>query len=70
LRVHDLAQRGFSSLVILGAWILWKHRNLCVFEGAAPNLARALLLAEEEAYLWVLARARGISFLSALEPVE
>ncbi|WVZ88911.1 hypothetical protein U9M48_035378 [Paspalum notatum var. saurae] len=60
-RVHDLAQRGFNSLVILGACTLWKHRNLCVFEGAVPNLARALLLAEEEAYLWVLAGAWGIS---------
>jgi len=68
LKVHDLAQRGFNSLVILGAWTLWKHRNSCVFEGAAPNLARALLLAKEEAVLWSLAGARGISFLSALEP--
>ncbi|WVZ88874.1 hypothetical protein U9M48_035341 [Paspalum notatum var. saurae] len=68
-RVHDLVQRGFNSLVILGACTLWKQRNLCVFEGAAPNLARALLLTEEEAYLWVLAGARGISFLSAQEPV-
>ena len=68
LKVHDLAQRGFNSLVILGAWTLWKHRNSCVFEGAAPNLMRALLLAKEEAVLWSLAGARGISFLSALEP--
>jgi hypothetical protein len=45
MKVSDLVQRGFNSLVILGAWILWKHQNLCVFEGAALSLARALLLA-------------------------
>ncbi|XP_039853738.1 uncharacterized protein LOC120712091 isoform X2 [Panicum virgatum] len=31
-------RKGFNSLCILGAWILWKHRNACVFEGVSPNL--------------------------------
>jgi len=36
-KVPKHLKKGFNSLCILGAWILWKHRNGCVFEGAAPN---------------------------------
>jgi hypothetical protein len=53
-------------MIILGAWILWNHHNRCVFDGASPNIARALLLASEELHLWGLARARGITHLLAL----
>jgi len=35
-------RKGFNSLVILGAWTLWKQRNACVFYGATPNIQRAL----------------------------
>jgi len=35
-------RKGFNSLVILGAWTLWKQRNACVFDGATPNIQRAL----------------------------
>ena len=31
-------KEGFNSLVMLGAWILYKHRNACVFDGLAPCL--------------------------------
>ena len=34
-------RKGLKSLIILGAWTLWNHRNNCVFDGASPNLARA-----------------------------
>jgi hypothetical protein len=30
-------KRGYS-LIILGAWMTWNHRNACVFEGAAPSV--------------------------------
>ena len=28
-------RKGVNTLIILGAWIIWKHRNACVFEGAS-----------------------------------
>jgi hypothetical protein len=62
------AKKGFDSLVMLGAWILWKERNDIVFNGASPKLERALLLAQEEATLWMLAGAKGISGLVAARP--
>jgi hypothetical protein len=34
----------FNSLVILGAWIIWKQRNDCVFNGSLPNLGCALVM--------------------------
>jgi hypothetical protein len=39
-----------------------------VFDGAAPNLAGALILAGDERSLWSLVGARGLSFLTALLP--
>jgi len=41
-KIRKQHRRGFNSLCILGAWILWKHRNACVFDGTSPNLQRAL----------------------------
>ncbi|RCV45702.1 hypothetical protein SETIT_9G474500v2 [Setaria italica] len=61
-------KRGFNSLVMLGAWMLWKERNDIVFNGASPRIERLLLLAQEEAVLWRLAGAKGISDLVAARP--
>jgi hypothetical protein len=36
---------GLNSLVILGAWSIWRHRNDCVFNQALPNVNLALALA-------------------------
>jgi hypothetical protein len=44
----ELHQKGFNSFVILGAWVIWKHRNRCVFDWDAPNVAVALLAANED----------------------
>jgi len=63
-----LLKQGVNSLIILGAWTIWNHRNSCVFDGAAPNLAQALILAGNERRLWSMAGARGLSFLAALLP--
>lgn len=53
-------QYGLNSIVILGSWTLWMHRNHCVFYGTAPKLADALLLAKEEAQLWCLPASGAI----------
>jgi hypothetical protein len=55
--------------VILGAWTLWNHRNRCVFDGATPSLGGALGFALEECRLWVMAGARGLSFLASHPPL-
>jgi hypothetical protein len=38
-RVSKEHRKGVNSLIILGAWIIWKHRNACVFEGASPSIS-------------------------------
>jgi hypothetical protein len=66
----------------LGAWTLWNHRDvfkknyfftttigIVVFDGASPNLARALTLALEDMSLWGIAGAMGISYLAGLLPM-
>jgi hypothetical protein len=67
-RLNGIARKGFNSLVTLGAWTLWKHRNRCVFDGIGPNLPAALAQAGEERRMWELAGAKAISALSAALP--
>ena len=68
-RMDGSHKKGLNSLIILGAWTIWNHRNRCVFDGTPPSLAGALLLASEEQRFWKLAKAQGSSFPS-LEPVD
>ncbi|WVZ52762.1 hypothetical protein U9M48_003790, partial [Paspalum notatum var. saurae] len=35
-RVEKPRKKGFNSLLILGAWTLWNHRNNCVLKGDPP----------------------------------
>jgi hypothetical protein len=46
-------KEGFNSLVILGAWTLWNHRNRC--DGVSPRLDGALGSALGESQLWAVA---------------
>ena len=43
--VHSkmITQKGVNSLVILGAWNMWNHRNWCVFDGAVPNINQSIV---------------------------
>jgi hypothetical protein len=50
--VTEPAKKDLDSLFILGAWVLWKHRNRCVFDAAPPNLAAAVTQAGEERLFW------------------
>jgi hypothetical protein len=55
---------GLNSLVTLGSWTVWRHRNDCVFNGASPRIATALALAKDEAQLWGSAGAKGLTLLT------
>ncbi|WVZ53086.1 hypothetical protein U9M48_004072 [Paspalum notatum var. saurae] len=35
-------KKGFNSLVILVAWMLWRHRNACVFDGATSSASSSI----------------------------
>jgi hypothetical protein len=61
-------KKGLNSLVILGAWIIWNHRNRCVFDGDSPNLINALILPGEERRMWIMPGVRGLSYLMAHLP--
>ena len=61
------ARQGLNSIIILGAWSLWTHRNRCVFDSTSPSLRSILATTGDELKLWVLAGARGIGRLLALE---
>jgi hypothetical protein len=55
-----IKRKGLNSLIILGAWILWKHRNACVFEGARPSIQHILQNFSLERKLWHLAGAHSL----------
>jgi hypothetical protein len=38
-QVFGLGKKGLDSLITLGAWMIWKHRNKVVFDGRAPCLS-------------------------------
>jgi hypothetical protein len=37
-RIHKSKRKGMNSVIILGAWYLWIHRNKAVFDGENPSL--------------------------------
>jgi hypothetical protein len=63
LATSGLTRRGLNSLIILGAWTIWNHRNKCVFDGANPSMVEILILAGEEQRQWMIDGARGLSHL-------
>jgi hypothetical protein len=40
--VTGLVRKRFNSLIALGAWIIWNHRNKCVFDKWSPNVFLAI----------------------------
>ena len=62
--------REIFSVIILGAWLVWKHRNYCVFDGGSPDLSRVISSFREAAQQWFVAGAQGVSYLLALAPTS
>jgi hypothetical protein len=58
---------SLNSLIMLGAWVLWNHRNRCIFDGLSPNIANFLIQIGDECRLWETAGAKGLSSLSVVD---
>jgi len=39
--VNRDVRKGLNSLIILGVWSIWRHRNDFLFNGATPNVVMA-----------------------------
>jgi len=65
-KVAGQEQKGLNSIIILGAWSLWNHRNRCVFDGSSLSLTSVVATIKEEARQWSIAGTRGVSHLLAL----
>jgi hypothetical protein len=68
VQLHGIAKKGLNSLISLGLWIRWNHRNACVFDGLSPCLNVAIKRTEEERDMWVLGRAKNLDLLTAPIP--
>jgi hypothetical protein len=53
----DMSKKELNSLLILGAWAIWNHRNRCVFDHACPSMVEVLTWVREERRLWTMAGA-------------
>jgi hypothetical protein len=63
-------KEGINSLVALGAWIIWTHRNACAFDGVTPSMSRALSATSDEQRIWEIAGAQSLSSLTGASHEE
>jgi hypothetical protein len=52
--------KGLASVTLLVPWMIWKHRNSCVFERTQPSAQDLISRIKEEAMAWIRAGAKGL----------
>jgi hypothetical protein len=55
-----LMRKGLASAALLTPWMLWKHRNDCIFQGSQPSVQTLVSMIKDEANLWARAGAKGL----------
>jgi hypothetical protein len=53
-------RKSLASMTLLIAWMLWKQRNACVFDGENPSTNLLHSKIRTEAALWTKAGAKGL----------
>ena len=53
-------RKGLGTAALLIPWMLWKHRNDCVFDRAQPSTQDLMAKIKEEASMWAKAGAIGL----------
>jgi hypothetical protein len=66
-QLQGIAKKGLNSLITLGLWTLWNHRNICVFDRVTPSLEGAIRLLEELRKKLLFGILRGPSILPLLQ---
>jgi len=56
-------RKGLALATHLTAWMIWKQRNACVFDGAQPSITQLTARITEEVTLWVRAGATGLGLV-------
>lgn len=64
-RVHKDRKRGstLNSIIIMGVWCLWLHRNRVVFDGVAPSIGRLQRSSIDELMCWGMAGPQNLESL-------
>jgi hypothetical protein len=50
-------------MVVLGTWIICKHKNMCVFDKRCPSVISTVIMAKEELLYWSMVGAKALSSL-------
>jgi hypothetical protein len=60
-------EESLNSLIIVGSWIIWKHRKryVLLWHPPPPSVTAALVQAGKRGIFWELAGAKDILFLTA-----
>jgi hypothetical protein len=67
-QLQGIAKKGLNSLITLGLWTHWNHRNGCVFYRIKSSLEGAIRRAEEEIDLWKFAGAKHLALITTPIP--
>lgn len=51
----DATPEDWRTLLLLVCWLIWKHRNAIVFDGASPDASTVLRRIYDEGRTWQLA---------------
>jgi hypothetical protein len=54
-----LLRKALDSMTLLILWMVWKHRNACVFDHARPSAGNLISQIKDKVAAWVRAGAKA-----------